>query len=134
MNAIGSYRPISSSTSLKPRWSSPTQPEHRSSGDQVTLSATSEKRDLKKMGLFGGIGAALGVAAVALCFPAAGVGAMVLTGVLSGVGGAAIADGALETAGTGKPKPFDPYNPNDVLDPDNLYHPRNPFNPWNFAH
>jgi len=51
---------------------------------------------------------------------------------MSGVGGAAIADGALQTAGTGKAKPFDPYNVNDVLNPDNLYHPRNPYNPLNF--
>ncbi|MBX3167418.1 MAG: hypothetical protein KF760_08395 [Candidatus Eremiobacteraeota bacterium] len=102
------------------------------SGDRVILSSTSQKRDLKKMSLFGGIGAAVGIAAAALIFPAAGIGAMALTGLLSGVAGAAVADGALETAGTGKPKPFDPYNPSHVLDPDNLYHPRNPYNPMNF--
>lgn len=102
------------------------------SGDRVTLSGAGEKRDLKKMSLFAGIGATVGIAAAALLFPAAGIGAMVLTGVLSGVGGAAVADGALETAGTGKAKPFDPYKPGDLLDPDNLNHPRNPYNPMNF--
>lgn len=86
----------------------------------------------KKVALFGGIGTALGLAAAALLCPAAGLGALVLGGLLSGVAGAAIADGALETAGTGKPQKFDPYSPSDVLNPHNLYHPRNPYNPNNF--
>lgn len=110
----------------------PTASSVSHSADRVTFSASSEKRDIKKMALFGGIGNALGVAAAAVLYPAAGLGALVLGGLFSGVAGAAIADGALETAGTGKPQQFDPYNPGDVLNPHSLYHPRNPYNPNNF--
>ena len=132
MNAISHFRsnPMIQNR-LKTQSKMQNEVSHHS-GDRVILSGAGEKRDLKKMSLFGGIGATVGIAAAALLFPAAGIGAMILTGVLSGVAGAAVADGALETAGTGKPKPFDPYNPSDLLDPDNLNHPRNPYNPMNY--
>jgi len=107
-------------------------PEKGQSADRVTLSSAGEQRDLKKMALFAGMGAALGVAAAAILCPAAGLAGLALSGLFSGVAGAAIADGALKTAGTGKAREFDPYNPGHVLDPDNLYHPRNPYNPLNF--
>lgn len=131
MKAISSFRPNPTVTNRLRTQSRLQQEGAQASGDRVTLSGAGEKRDLKKMSLFGGIGAAVGFAAAALLFPAAGIGAIALTGILSGVAGAAVADGALETAGTGQAKPFDPYNPSHILDPDNLNHPRNPYNPMN---
>lgn len=52
---------------------------------------------------------------------------------MGGVGGAAIADGALLEAGTRPAKSFDPYKVSDILDPDNMFHPQNPYSPWNIA-
>lgn len=127
MNISSNYRPYS----YQPRPTRPPAAHSSPSGDRVTLSAAPEKRDLRKMGLLGGLGTALGVAAVAVLCPAAGLGAMAFAGLMGGVTGAAIGDGALQTAGTRPAKDFDPFNINDVLDPDNLYHPRNPFNPAN---
>ena len=132
MNAVSRYSPVVATNRLRAQ-SRPIASGGSHSSDRVTLSGASEKRDIKKMALFGGLGSALGAAAVALLCPAAGLGALILGGLLSGAAGAAIADGALETAGTGKPQKFDPYNPSDVLDPNNLYHPRNPYNPNNFG-
>lgn len=104
--------------------------------DSVSLRGSSEAekpRDVKKMALMGGLGVALGAAAAALLFPAAGLGALLLTATVGGVGGAAIADGALETAGTKPAEPFDPYDMSDVLDPNKLFHPLHPYNPANMV-
>lgn len=130
MNVIPNYRPHSAN-SYRPRPAVGTRAGSSRGEDRVTLSAAAEKRDLRKMGILGGVGTALGVAAAALLCPAAGLGALVMAGLVGGVTGAAIGDGALETAGTGPARKFDPLNIHDVLDPDNLYHPRNPFNPAN---
>jgi hypothetical protein len=84
------------------------------------------------MAILGAIGTAVGIAAATVLFPAVGVGALLISGLIGGVAGAAIGDGALKEAGTGEAKPFDPYNPGHILDPDNMFHPRNPYNPLNF--
>jgi len=130
MNSIGNqYRPGLSPTRTQHR----PRPQASQSLDRVTLSTASEPRDLKKMAFLGGLGSALGVAAAAILCPAVGVAGLVLGGLVGGITGAAIGDGALETAGTKKAPEFDPYNTSHLLDPDNLYHPRNPNNPLNFA-
>ena len=132
MNTIQSpYRSTISSYRTRP--SRPIAAEATSGQDRVTLSASGESRDLKKMATFGGIGMAVGVAAAALLCPPLGVAGLALGGLVGGIAGAAIGDGALETAGTKKAEEFDPYNTSHVLDPDNLYHPRNPYNPMNFT-
>ena len=102
-------------------------------GDSVTLSAsaTDTKHNGKMMAILGTVGTVVGLGA-ALLIPGAGVGAVLLSGLVGGVAGTAIGDGALKDAGTKPARPFDPYNPSDILNPDNLYHPRNPFNPLNF--
>ena len=128
IKASSSYRvdPYRSKTASRPKESAVGQP-----GDRVTLSAAAETHNWKNMGLLGGVGLAVGIAATALLCPAAGLGALAFGGLMGGVTGAAIGDGALKDAGTRPAKDFDPYNINDVLDPENLYHPRNPFNPAN---
>lgn len=117
---------------VDPPASHETAPSHGT--DRVTLSAAASepKRNGKKMALFGAIGTALGLAAASVVVPGAGLGALLVGGLVGGVGGAAIADGALTEAGTRPARPFDPYNPSDILDPWNMTHPRNPFNPLNF--
>lgn len=100
--------------------------------DRVTLSGSAEPpRNLAKMAFLGGLGIAVGGAA-ALLIPGAGLGGLLLAALVGGVAGAAIGDNALETAGTQPARPFDPYNPSDLLDPDNMYHPRNPNNPLRY--
>lgn len=104
------------------------------SKDSVTLpkAAQSEQRNPKKMALFGSIGVALGVAAATILCPGAGLGVALVAGGIGGIAGAAVGDGALETAGTKPARKFDPYNPSHILDPDFMYHPQNPYNPLNF--
>lgn len=103
--------------------------------DSVTLSraaSNTEERNPKKMAIFGSIGVALGVAAATVLCPGAGLGLALVAGTVGGVAGAAIGDGALETAGSKPAREFDPYNTSHILDPDFMFHPENPNNPLNW--
>lgn len=133
LKTLNPYRPsspIGRSPSRSWKTSSLPEPATHRGIDGVILSAaaTEPKRNVKKMGLWGAVGTVLGVAAAAV-IPGAGLGALLVGALVGGVGGAAVADGALTDAGTRPAQPFDPYNPSHVLDPWNLNHPQNPFNP-----
>ena len=94
--------------------------------------STEKPRDIKKMLLWAGLGAAAGVVAATALFPAAGLGALMLLTGGGAITGAAVADGALETAGTRPAREFDPYNIDHQIDPDFIFHPNNPNNPMYF--